>query len=62
MERLAVGDRQIKNLNFRRPQFPQIRQRDQRNQVDNQIMPPFQENIVANDLEDTNIILIVLTK
>ena len=44
---------QIRNPNFRRPQIPQIRQRDQRNQVDNQIRPPFQENIVAYNLEDT---------
>ena len=29
-----------------------MRQRDQRNLVDNQIGPPFQENIVAKELED----------
>ena len=28
---------QVRNLNYRRPPFPQIRQRDQRNQADQQI-------------------------
>ena len=62
MEILAIGDRpivgqqyktEIRNANFRKPSFPQIRQRDQRNSVDNQIRPPFQETIVTQELEDT---------
>jgi hypothetical protein len=62
MERLDVGDRplvgqqqepQIRNPNFRRPQFPQIIQREQRNPVDQQVIPPFQENIVAEDTKET---------
>ena len=57
MERLVVGDRpaitqhqdpQIRNPNFSRQQFPQIRQR---NPNENQIRPPFQENIVTDDIE-----------
>jgi hypothetical protein len=42
----------IRNPNFRRPQgppAPQILQRGQRNQNDQQIRPPFQENFVAED-------------
>ena len=61
MERLFVDDRpqvternepQIENPNLRRPQGPpasQILQRGQRNQNDQQIRPPFQENFVAKD-------------
>lgn len=61
MEILVVGDRnpvaqqqetQIRNPNFKRPQFPQIRQRDQRNPIDQQIRPPFQENVITEDVED----------
>ena len=53
MERLAVGDRlvatqqqdpQIRNSNFRRKQFPKIRQM---NPNDNPIRHPFQKNIVV---------------
>lgn len=50
MERLEVGDRawgvqqhesQIRNPNFSVPRFPQIRQVDQKNPIDNQARPPF---------------------
>ena len=60
MEILVVGDRlavtqqqdpQIRNPNFMRQQFPQIRQR---NPNENQIRPPFQENIVTDDVEENN--------
>ena len=36
----------IRNPNFRRPQVPQIRQREQINEGDNKIKPPFQNNLV----------------
>ena len=61
MENLAVGDRpptiqhhetQTRNPNCRRQQFPQIRQRDKKNLVDNQVRPPFQENLVVDDIEE----------
>ena len=60
MERLAIGDRlavtqqqdpQIRNPNFRKQQFPQIRQR---NPNENEIRPPFQENIVTRDVEEND--------
>ena len=41
---------QIRNRNFRRPLGPQIRQREQRdpiNQGDHQLRPPFPENFVV---------------
>ena len=60
VERLAVGDRptttqqlepQIRNHNFRRQQFPQIRQR---NPNENHIRPPFQEKTVVEELEEND--------
>jgi hypothetical protein len=45
-------DPQVRNPNFRRPPVPQIRQRDQRNQGDQQIRPPFQENYVEDFVEE----------
>jgi hypothetical protein len=41
------------NENFRRAQVPHIRQRDQRNQGDQQIKPPFQKNYVNEDFDQT---------
>jgi hypothetical protein len=38
------NDFQRRNQNFRRALVPQIRQRDQRDQGDQQIRPPFQKN------------------
>jgi hypothetical protein len=38
--------------NHRRPTFPQIRQRDQRNQGDQQIRPPFQNNYVHENFDE----------
>ena len=40
---------QVRNLNYRRPHFPHIRKMDKRNQVDQQIIPPFPENYVVNE-------------
>ena len=60
MEILVVVDRpaatqhvdpQIRNPNFRRQQFPQIRQR---NSKENQIKPPFQENTMVEELEEND--------
>jgi hypothetical protein len=44
---------QIRNPNFRRSPVPQIRQRDQRSQGDQQIGPPFQENCVEDFIEQS---------
>jgi hypothetical protein len=38
--------------NKRRPTVPQIRQRDQRNQGDQQIRPPFQNNYVNENFDE----------
>jgi hypothetical protein len=46
-------DFQPRNQNFRRAPVPQIRQRDQRNQGDQQIKPPFQNNYVNEDFDQT---------
>ena len=60
IEKLVVGekpivtqqqDSQIRNANFRRQQFPHIRQR---NPNENQIRRPFQENIVIDDVEEND--------
>jgi hypothetical protein len=42
-------DAQIRNPNSRRPLIPQPRQRDQRNHNDQQIRPPFQENMLDDE-------------
>ena len=42
-------DTQIRNPNFRIPPIPQARQRDQRNPNDQQIRPPFQENMLDDE-------------
>ena len=44
---------QHKNPNFRRLLVTQIRQRDQRNQGDQQIKPPFQNNYVDENFEES---------
>ena len=61
MDKLFVDDKnknrdqnypQIRNPNFRRPQgplVPQNMQRGQRNPNDQQVRPPFQQNLVAKD-------------
>ena len=41
------------NQNFRRAPVPQIRQRDQRNQGDQQIKPPLQNNYVNEYFDQT---------
>jgi hypothetical protein len=61
MERLTLDNRpprrerkelQLRNPNFRRPPVPEIRQRDQINQGDQQIRPPFQENYAKDFVEE----------
>jgi hypothetical protein len=42
---------QPRNQNFRRAPVPQIRQRDQRDQVDQKIKPPFQNNYANEDCD-----------
>ena len=67
MDKLYVDDRnqnrdqndpEIRNPNFRRPKgppVPQIMQRRKRNPNDQQVRPPFQENLVAEDfIEQSN--------
>jgi hypothetical protein len=44
---------QHRNPNFRRAPVPQIRQRDQRNQGDQQIKPPFQNNYVNENFDES---------
>jgi hypothetical protein len=44
-------DFQPRNQNFRRAPVPHIRQRDQRNQCDQQIKPPFQNNYANEDFD-----------
>ena len=45
------NDFQPINQNFRRALVPHIRQRDQRNQGDQQIKPPFQNNYANKDFD-----------
>ena len=54
--KLATRDQtnfQPRNQNFRRSPVPHIRQRDQRNQGDQQIKPPFQNNYVNEYFDQT---------
>jgi hypothetical protein len=60
MERMSMGNRpaareqhdpQPRNQNLRRGQVPQIRQREQREQGDQQTRPPFQNNYVDEDFD-----------
>jgi hypothetical protein len=60
MERMSVenkpaieekNDFHPKNQNFRRAPASQIRQRDQRDQGDQQIRPPFQKNYANEDFD-----------
>jgi hypothetical protein len=60
MERMSVENKpatrdqtdfQPRNQNFRRAPVPQIRQRDQRDQGDQQIKPPFQNNYANEDFD-----------
>jgi hypothetical protein len=44
-------DFQLRNQNFRRTPVPQIKQRDQRDQGDQQIKPPFQNNYANEDFD-----------
>jgi hypothetical protein len=62
MERMSLDNKpatrdqtdfQPRNQNFRRAPVPQIRQRDQRNQGDQQIKPPFQNNYVNEYFDQT---------
>jgi hypothetical protein len=56
VEKLSLDDRphdlQSRNQNFRRPQVPQIRQREQRIPIDHPVRPPFQNNYVADLFEE----------
>jgi hypothetical protein len=59
MERMALDNNpntreqaDVPPRNQRRPTVPQIRQRDQRNQGDQQIRPPFQNNYVNENYDD----------
>jgi hypothetical protein len=45
------NDFQPRNQNFRRAPVPQIRKRDQRDQGDQQIRPPFQKNYANEDFD-----------
>jgi hypothetical protein len=45
------NDLQPRNQNFRRVLVPQIMKRDQRDQGDQQIRPPFQNNYVNEDFD-----------
>jgi hypothetical protein len=47
------ADFQHKNPNFRRALVPQISQRDQRNQGDQQIKPSFQNNYVNENFDES---------
>jgi hypothetical protein len=47
------ADFQHRNQNFRRAPGPQIRQRDQRNQGDQQIKPPFQNNYMNENFDES---------
>jgi hypothetical protein len=54
--KIAIRDQtelQHMNPNFRRLLVTQIRQRDQRNQGDQQIKPPFQNNYVNENFEES---------
>jgi hypothetical protein len=43
----------VPSMNKRRPIVPKIRQRDHRNQADQQIRPPFQNNYVNENFDET---------
>jgi hypothetical protein len=60
MERMSLDNKpntreqaDVPPRNQRRPTVPQIRQRDQRNQGDQQIRPPFQNNYVNENFDGT---------
>jgi hypothetical protein len=59
MERMSLDNKpntreqaDVPPRNQRRPTVPQIRQRDQRNQGDQQIRPPFQNNYVNENFDE----------
>jgi hypothetical protein len=60
MERMSLENKPNTRLqvdvpprNQRRPAVPQIRQRDQRNQGDQQIRPHFQNNYINENFDET---------